>query len=334
MNYNVIEKYGRKAVTVAFSAVFAASVVSSVAAAPKKDKYQFLTGSTPQFAAPVVAVEKGWCKDMGLDIEIKKFTSGGVAAQSFIAGQGDFMDTGDWPAVRTWLLTQDKDDPIVGLAPDAHYGDLTVVMSKSEITDPKQLKGKKVGVWLGTTSEFFASLYLDKNGVPLDSVSYVNVKPAEMVPALDSGDIDAFVIWQPFGWKSQEVSGNKVHELSTAEGYFTEFVVVSTRKSLLDNDPDAAKVMLECMKKGGEWAAKNQKEASKIVGDFFKIPPETVMKMISVMNMDPTFTTKFRKDMDDLNNFMISKGKSKSRINWNKHFDARGLESVSPMLVK
>jgi ABC-type nitrate/sulfonate/bicarbonate transport system substrate-binding protein len=334
MNYKAIMKYGRGAFSMVLSAVFAVSVASSVAAAPKKDKYLFLTGSTPQFAAPVVAVEKGWCKDMGLDVEIRKFTSGGVAAQSFIAGQGDFMDTGDWPAVRTWLLTQDKDDPIVGLAPDAYYGDLTVIMAKSEIKDPKQLKGKKIGVWLGTTSEFFAGLYLDKHGVPLDSVKYVNVQPAEMVPALDSGDLDAFVMWQPFGWKSQEVSGNKVHELSTAEGYFTEFVVVSTHKSLLDNDPDAAKVMIQCMKKGGEWAAKNQQEASKIVGDFFKIPPETVMKMISVMNMDPTFSTKFRKDMDDLNNFMMSKDQSKSRINWNKHFDARGLETADPMLVK
>ena len=55
-------------------------------------------------------MEKGFCKEMGLNVEIKKFTSGGVAAQSFLAGQGDFLDSGDWPAVRSWLTTDDKED--------------------------------------------------------------------------------------------------------------------------------------------------------------------------------------------------------------------------------
>lgn len=327
-------KQSRRAGLVTMAAIVAATLSAGVTAEPKKDKYVFLTGSTPQFAAPVIGMEKGFCKDMGLDLEIKKFTSGGVAAQSFIAGQGDFMDTGDWPAVRTWLLMSDKEDPIVGLAPDAHYSDLTVVMSKSGITDGKQLKGKNIGVWLGTTSEFFAALYLDKNGVGLDEVKFVNVKPAEMVPALDSGDIDAFVIWQPFGWRSQGVSGDKVHELSTAEGYFTEFVVVSTRKSLLDNDPDAAKVMIECMNKGGDWAAANPEEAAEIVGKFFKIPAPDVLKMIKVMNMDPAYTQQFRDDMDKLNNFMLSKEKSKMPIDWDKHFDARGVTSAGSQYVK
>ena len=208
----------RAAASAALSTVFAATLVSSASAEPAKDKYLYLSGSTPHFFVPVTAVEKGFCKEMGLNVEVKKFTSGGVAAQSFIAGQGDFLDSGDWPAMRSWMLTEDKEDPIVGMAQDANYRDLSVVMSRAEITDGEQLRGKKIGVWLGTTSEFFAALFLDAHGIGLDEVEFVNVKPAEMVSALDRGDLDAYVIWQPFGWKSMEVSGDKVRELSTGDG--------------------------------------------------------------------------------------------------------------------
>ncbi|TFH42577.1 MAG: ABC transporter substrate-binding protein [Lysobacterales bacterium] len=309
-------------------------MISTAAAGPKKDKYLYLTGSTPHFFAPVTAVEKGFCKDMGLNVEIKKFTSGGVAAQSFIANQGDFLDSGDWPAVRTWLLTDGKDDPIVGLAQDAHYGDLSVVVARANIKSGKDLKGKKIGVWLGTTSEFFAALYLDRNGVALNEVEFVNVKPAEMVPALDTGDLDAYVIWQPFGWKSLEVSGDKVHILSTAKGYFTEYVLISTRKSILDNDPDAAKIMIECIKKGADYAAKNPQDAANIVGEFFKVPADKVLEMINVITPQANNTVQMRTDLDKLNNFMISKEKSSKKIDWNKHFDNRGLMSVSPSMVE
>ena len=324
----------RVAAAAALSALLAVSLVSTANAAPKKDKYLYLMGSTPQFFAPVTAVEKGFCKDMGLNVEIKKFTSGGVAAQSFIANQGDFLDSGDWPAVRSWLLTEDKEDPIVGMAQDAHYSDLSVIMSKADITDGKQLRGRKIGVWLGTTSEFFAALFLDAHGIGLDEVEFVNVKPAEMVSALDSGDLDAYVIWQPFGWQSMEVSGDKVRELSTADGYFTEYVMVSTRKSLLDNDPDAGKVMIECMQKGAEFAAANPEEAAEVVGDFFRMPAEKAIEMMDVITPQPNNTPQMRSDLNKLNEFMISKGKSSKQLDFDKHFDNRALMAVNPALVE
>jgi ABC-type nitrate/sulfonate/bicarbonate transport system substrate-binding protein len=310
------------------------TVTSLAEAAPKKAKYVLLVGATPHYAAPVSAVEKGWCKEVGLNLEIKSFPSGNVAGQAFLTGQGDFVDTGDWAAVRSWLQTEDSKDPVVGLAPDTHYADLSLVMAQRSITDPKQLKGKKIGVWQGTTLEYFANLFLQKNGMSSNDVRLVNVQPAEMVPALDSGDLDAAVIWQPFGWKSQEVSGNKVHQLSTAKGYFTEYLVMSTRKSLLDNDPDAAKAFVACLKKGGEWTSKNHQAAAELVGNFFKVPSELSFKLISVMNMDPTFDAKFRAEMERLNGFMGPKGKSHKQIDWKKHFDVRGLMSADQSLVK
>jgi sulfonate transport system substrate-binding protein len=304
-------------------------------AAPKKEKYLYLMGSTPQGTAPIiVAVKKGFCKSVGLDIDMKMFTSGGVAAQGFIGGQGDWVVTGDWPAMRTWMTTKNNSDPIVGLFPAAHYTDLSVVVAKSSIKKASDFKGKTMGVWLGTTSEFFAAKYLDANGVPLKDVTYKNIKPAEMVVALDRGDIDGFTIWQPFGWRAEEVSGNKVHILSTGKGFFTEYMVTSTRKSLLKDDPDAVSAMIKCTQQGADYISSHADEASQIVGAQFKIPADKVKQMIVVQNFDPTYDAAFRKAMDELNKFMMSKGMSKETVNWSTEFDPNGLKSVGASLAK
>lgn len=322
-----------RVVTIAI-AVLAVSFGPSVAA-PKKDKYLYLMGSTPQGTAPIiVAVKKGFCKSAGLDIDMKMFTSGGVAAQAFIGGQGDWVVTGDWPGMKTWMETKDNADPIVGLFPAAHYTDLSVVVSKSSIKKASDFKGKTMGVWLGTTSEFFAAKYLDTNGVAIKDVTFKNLKPAEMVVALDRGDIDGFTIWQPFGWRSEEVSGDKVHILSTGKGFFTEYMVTSTRKSFLKDDPDADSAVIKCTQQGADYVSSHVDEAAQIVGTQFKIPADQVKKMIVVQNFDPTYDAAFRKAMDELNAFMMSKGMSKEAVNWSNEFDPSGLKNVGSSLVK
>jgi NitT/TauT family transport system substrate-binding protein len=311
-------------------AVLALLTVASTAAAPKKSEYVFLTGTSPHFAAIVMGVRKGFCEELGLNIKFKQFTSGGVAAQSFIAGQGDFVNTGEWPAVRTWLVT--KGD-VVGLQSTWTEGELMVVVAGKDVKGPEDLKGKKLGVWLGTTSEYFAGVYLDRNGIAQSDVEFVNVKPAEMVIALAQGDLSAFFVWQPHGWRSKEVSGDDVNILENGEKYIASYMVTSARKETFDEDPDAVTALMACTIQGGEYASRNIDEAAQIVGKEYKLPPELAKRMIEAAKLDVGYTPQFREDLEGVNNFMKSKGKSDSDVDWSKHFDPRGLKSVDPALV-
>lgn len=304
-------------------------------AVPKKERYVYLMGSTPQGTAPlVVAVKNGYCKKLGLNIDMKTFTSGGTAAQAFIGGQGDWVVSGDWPSIRMWNSTESNADPVVGIFPAAHYTDLSVIVSKSSIKKAADFKGKTMAVWLGTTSEFFADKYFAAHKIPLKDVTFKNINPAEMVVALDRGDIDGFTIWQPFGWRSLQVSGKKVRILTTAKGYFTEHMVTSARRSLLKNDPDAVSGMIKCTREGADFVKSHPNEAAKLVGAQFNIPAGEVKQMLVVQNFDPTYNPAFRKSMNGLDEFMISKEKSKQKVNWSKEFDANALKSVSASLVE
>src|SRR3546814_16040167 len=110
---------------------------------------------------------------------------------------------------------------IVGVCSVANYTKLSVVIARKGLASATDLKGKKVGVMLGSTSEYFAYLYFAKAGMTLDQVEVINLKPAEMVAALVQSDIDAAVIWQPFGRSEERRVGKEC--VSTFRSRWTTF---------------------------------------------------------------------------------------------------------------
>src|SRR5687768_219560 len=59
------------------------------------------------------------------------------------------------------------------------YGNLShgtdKIILRPEIKQPADLKGKKVAVMVGGLPQIMIGIYLEKNGMPFDSVEYVNV---------------------------------------------------------------------------------------------------------------------------------------------------------------
>lgn len=303
----------------------------SANAAPKKAEYVFLMGSSPQYAPNIVGVRKGFCSKLGLNVNFKLFTSGMVASQSFLAGEGDFVNTAEWPALSLWRTTAGR---VVGIQPTIRSFGVEVVVAKSDLKTPADLKGKKIAVWMGTTSEYFAKLVLNKYQIPVADVQFVNVQPVEMISAMDKGDVDAFVMWQPTPWRSLEVSGSKVHFIENSEKYYSSYQITSARKELFDSDPDAVKAFLICTRQGGEYAKANPDEAAKIVSQEIKTPVELVRKMFDLMDLTVPYDGRFRKDMEGVNNFMMAKDTSPHRVDWDKEFDQRPLRDIDPALAQ
>lgn len=305
-------------------------ICGSAIAGPKKSQYLYFVGSTPHFTPIVIATQKGYFKEYGLNVKIKTFTSGGMAAQSFMAGQGDFACTGDWPAGRMWATAKDT----IGLHQISALSKLNVMVTRSDITKGNQLKGKTLGYFLGTASEFMATKFLTSYGLTLNDVTLKNIPPPEMVVALDRGDLDAFAVWQPFGWRALKISGEKVHILTTGAGLFTNHMMVSTKKKLVQTDPDALVAEIKGILRALDFMKNNLDESTKIVADFFKIPFDDVKRFILGMDFGVAYSKKMRNDMNEVTGFMIKKGKSKGPIDWQNQFAPQFLKTVNPKFVE
>jgi ABC-type nitrate/sulfonate/bicarbonate transport system substrate-binding protein len=310
------------ALCVAAAGSVGAVSVAGPAAAQDLEKMTIFMGTTPQFSSVVVAQEKGFFKEYGLDTEITVFASGSVATEAFLAGGGSVVVSGDMPALRLWTKG------LVGVSPQASYTDLSVVVGKKELAEASQFKGKKLGVLMGSTSEYFAGLFLESGGLTIEDVDVINLQPAEMVTGLAGGDIDGFVIWQPFGWRAVEAIPD-AHVVTTAAPYFHEYQAITTTKEYADSHQAELTAFLKGLRDASEWTEKNQEEAAGLVANYLRMDkPELAKQMISVIDFTLVYDAEFRKDMDALANF------AGLDLDWETMFDPRALKAADPALVE
>jgi len=288
----------------------------------KLEPVKVFIGSNPSFGGIMIGEQKGFFAAEGVSVEVTYFASGATAVDAFRAGRGQIVGAGDLPSLRLWQQNG------IGLCPLANYGDLSVVVAKKSITKPADLRGKKVGVLLGGTVEYFAKLYLASGGVGIKDVDVINLRPMEMVAGLTRGDIDAFVVFQPFGWMAMKADAD-AHIVTTAEPYFREWLVVSTTPDYAKTNPAELNAFLKALDKAGTWIAGNMDEATQLIGKSLRMDDlATVKMMLQTIDWKIAYTKKFRRDMEQLGTFF------NVPIDWSKNFDSAPLAKLGPSYIE
>jgi ABC-type nitrate/sulfonate/bicarbonate transport system substrate-binding protein len=177
-----------------------------------------------------MAIANGYYKEAGLDLEYRPFPSGMTAFQSFKAGQGDIIMTGDLPAVQYFLGDPAGYQAIGVIERDAKG---YVAVASKAITKPSDLDGKTIATRVGSTGSWFISEYLTKNGVDPARVTVKNLDTQLLPTAVCGGDIAAFFIWQPVGSRAMEICPDKVHYLTDATGYIQGYLLAGARPAWL-----------------------------------------------------------------------------------------------------
>jgi NitT/TauT family transport system substrate-binding protein len=172
------------------AATLAAAVfsVAAQAAEPLKIGYS----DWPGWVAWEVAIEKGWFKEAGVDVEFEWFDY--VASMdAFAAGKldavamtnGDTLVTGSSGAQGVMIIVND------------YSNGNDMIVARAGIGSVKDLKGKNIGVEVGFVGHLMLLNALEAAGLSEDDVTLVNVPTNETPQVLASGDVDAIVAWQP-----------------------------------------------------------------------------------------------------------------------------------------
>ncbi|MFD1776844.1 ABC transporter substrate-binding protein [Paenibacillus rhizophilus] len=128
------------------------------AADPVTVKLQLKWVPQAQFAGYYVALSKGYYKDEGLDVQILPGGPDIVPEQQVAGGSADIGV--DW--VASLLTSQEQEMPLVQIAQIYQKSGLVLVSKKSaNINSPADLKGKRVGNWMGG-NEFELLALFDK----------------------------------------------------------------------------------------------------------------------------------------------------------------------------
>src|SRR5208282_5188137 len=148
-----------------------------------------------------VALEKGYFKEYGVDVAIAGiFRAGPETMSAFSADSLDMAYVGIAPTITA---VANKTARIRVLAQVNTDGSAIVVGNTSPIRSILDLSGKTVAVpGVSTVQDFLLRKALTNNGLALNKVNIIVLKPPEMIGALRTGQIDAFIAWEPFPAKA------------------------------------------------------------------------------------------------------------------------------------
>jgi len=165
-----------------------------------------------QFAGYYAAIEKGFYKDAGLDVELIANGPGQDSVQKVLDGKAEFG-----VGSTELLLNRQKGDPVVVLGVIFQHSPRGLLMLKNdELQSIHDLSGKKVMIENGT-SEITA--YLNKEGVPAEK--FTLIPHSFHTEDLISGKVDAISVYVT----------NEVFEVEKAR---KEYVLFSPRSVGID----------------------------------------------------------------------------------------------------
>lgn len=144
--------------------------------APDRVTLQLKWVTQAQFAGYYAALEKGFYEDENLDVTIRPGGPDIVPEQVVLGGQAEFGI--DW--LDNLLATRDQGGQIVNIGQVfARSGMTELTWKDSGIDQITELRGKKVGVWLGGNEhKLFAAL--TKNGIDPQKDVQVVAQPFDM----------------------------------------------------------------------------------------------------------------------------------------------------------
>ena len=195
----------------------------------------------------MVANDKGYFDEVGLNVTSAMVTGGIMAAEALVTGSADVAAMGDAPAVQ--LISKGIGAKIIGRIAGAEG--MHRIISDINITEPKDLEGKRVGMQQSSSSHGAFLQWCEANDVNTDNITFVYLDPSRlaqtMMPNVPNR-IQAMVGSEPWAINTENLCGDSVHELGNSSGLGSSFpiVLVASHKAIAEKG-EALSRLLEAM---------------------------------------------------------------------------------------
>lgn len=213
-----------------------------------------------QDALMYVAANQGFFGNNDLNVTFRNYDSGTTAINSLLSGGANFAESAEYPFVNDAF--QNQSISIIACN-DEFQNSYIVALKDHGIENVSDLKGKKIGVDVGTIAEFYLGRFLQLNGMNIQDVDLVNVVPSEYVSVISNGTVDALAAWQPYINQIQnQVGGIVTWQLNSAQ---QAFGILICNNGWLSQHADVAERFLRALDEAQDYILNNPARAKVIV---------------------------------------------------------------------
>ena len=298
------------------------------------------TAKDPNLGAEIViAREKRYFEDAGLNAEIRYFPSGGDLLAAVVAGDVHYGSSGATPITTL----RGRPYPIKILSQISDISGAQQLIVKEGIETPADLEGKHVAIMKGTASELLFDSFVNEFGFDPSTIEMVAMGPTEMLSSFVRGDVDAIAVWEPHATRARKsgnghvlVSGTTsfVPEQEGPKRIYGDHAALFAPEDVIAENPNTTRAVLEALALAVEFIKASPEEANQILAQEFGMEPADMRDIMAVneytMVLDDTLVT----DLNRLAEFLHSLGKVQTKPDAIEWIEREPLRDVRPDWVR
>jgi NitT/TauT family transport system substrate-binding protein len=280
-----------------------------------------------------IAFAKDYFAQEGLDATPQPHAFGKPALDAVIEGKADIATVGDTPIV--FAVMDGKKITTLAVIQTSNRNEAIVARRDQGIAKPSDLKGKRIGLTLGTTGDFFAESFLLARGIDRKHVKIVDMKPDEMAAALATGKVDAVSTWNPTLVQLKMKLGSK-GIIFFGESLYTENFCVVAGQEYVKKNPQVIKKSLRALLKAETFVQQHPEESRRLVAEFIKTDKVVLDETWDIFTFRVALDQALLVDLEDQTRWAIKYRltASKDMPNYLDFICVDGLQAVKPEAVR
>ncbi|MEG0688399.1 MAG: aliphatic sulfonate ABC transporter substrate-binding protein [Hungatella sp.] len=228
------------------------------------------------------ARDKGFFKEMGLDVELVEFQGGPAEIAAMASGDIDISQIGHGAHA---LCAEGQ--AVIFQIDCTSLADAVIGNKDKGVTSIQDLKGKKIATTSGTSAEIILNLALQSANMAQTDVEIVEMDANGIVSAMISGNVDACATWSPGTMTIGDALGDKAAWLATNQDFVNQVTFPSsfiTTQKYADANHDILVRFSRALQKAGDYRAANIDEVAKMVAKQCEVDEATMAACVGEGN--------------------------------------------------
>ncbi len=277
-----------------------AEATASEAEELSQDVIRISVGIDGAYAPMFLAAEQGLFEEAGLNVELVQFAQGGEGVDALIAGEIQVSGTGEATA-----MAKSTQGDLAALAVFQESGQYIKLVGGEGIASISDIR--RMGVVPGSLSEYGASRAFAENGVDESAVEFIQAGPPELPALLQTGEIDGFVLWEPWPTRAQESGGQVLAESGDFGYVYNQWLVADP--AWVEANPAEALAVVETIAQACELVESDPVAAIAATLAQTDVPEETVQLAVDEIDFGVRdFTDEDVSTYTDIRAFLIERG--------------------------
>jgi aliphatic sulfonates family ABC transporter substrate-binding protein len=278
---------------------------------------------------PYLAEDLGYLeeefKDDNVTVELVQFSLGPEVIEAIGSNQVDIGFVGDLPAFSG--LVNGGEYTIIGkYAVETERG--LFVRNDAGISQLSDLKGKKIGVPLGSNLQPLIDPILADGGLTQSDVEILNLSHADIVTSIGNGDIDAAITCEPYISQADKAAENGVTLLAKSTDYYRTINPILARNEFAEANADYVSRILSVFEKTATWKDENVDEAISRAAAATEMEEESVRLTFETQDIHPALSQEDIQAWVDASDRCYEQGLITAELDVSQFIDTSYLEAA------